>query len=300
MKTVLLVDDEKRMLDLLDLYISPHGYKCVKKQTGVEAITFLESEKADLVILDVMMPEMDGWTTCKKVREISDVPVIMLTARHGKAAVVKGLQEGADDYVTKPFDSRELLARIRTNLRRIENTQSNFSVSDDKKLQRHLLAIMFTDMTDYSKKMNQDEILALRLLQDHNKIMNESILNYKGRVIEIIGDAFLAAFESAIDCLNCCIYIRERFEEYNSAKPKFEKIKIRTGLHVGDVIEYEGKLKGDALNITARFQELAEPGSIYISENFYLIIRGKTKVELKKLKTVRLKHIKGDCNIYTV
>lgn len=213
---------------------------------------------------------------------------------------VVGLEIGADDYVTKPFDSREHLARIRTNLRRIENTQSNFSVSDDKKLQRHLLAIMFTDMTDYSKKMNQDEILALRLLQDHNKIMNESILNYKGRVIEIIGDAFLAAFESAIDCLNCCIYIRERFEEYNSAKPKFEKIKIRTGLHVGDVIEYEGKLKGDALNITARFQELAEPGSIYISENFYLIIRGKTKVELKKLKTVRLKHIKGDFNIYTV
>ncbi|MFE8698311.1 response regulator transcription factor [Cytobacillus sp. FJAT-53684] len=121
MKTVLLVDDEKRMLDLLDLYISPHGYKCVKKQTGVDAITFLESEKADLVILDVMMPEMDGWTTCKKVREISDVPVIMLTARNGKADVVKGLKEGADDYVTKPFNEEELLARMEAVMRRTKN-----------------------------------------------------------------------------------------------------------------------------------------------------------------------------------
>lgn len=121
MKTILLVDDEKRMLDLLDLYISPHGYKCVKKQTGVEAINFLESQKVDLVILDVMMPEMDGWATCKRVRKISDVPVIMLTARNGKDDVVKGLKEGADDYVTKPFNEEELLARIEAVMRRAKN-----------------------------------------------------------------------------------------------------------------------------------------------------------------------------------
>jgi DNA-binding response OmpR family regulator len=118
MKTILLVDDETRMLDLLDLYLNPHGYKCIKAISGKEAIFILEEEKVDLVILDVMMPEMDGWTTCKKIREFSNVPIIMLTARTETVDVIKGLKFGADDYVTKPFSEEELLARIEALLRR--------------------------------------------------------------------------------------------------------------------------------------------------------------------------------------
>lgn len=118
MKTILLVDDEKRMLDLLELYISPHGYKCIKKQSGKDAIAFLENERADLVILDIMMPDMDGWETCKKIRETSNIPIIMLTAREDKHDVVKGLKIGADDYVTKPFNEEELLARMIAVMRR--------------------------------------------------------------------------------------------------------------------------------------------------------------------------------------
>jgi DNA-binding response OmpR family regulator len=121
MKTVLLVDDEKRMLDLLDLYISPHGFKCVKKQTGPDAISYLENKNVELVILDIMMPDMDGWKTCEKIRETSNVPIIMLTARDGKDEVIKGLKIGADDYVTKPFNEEELLARMEAVMRRTNN-----------------------------------------------------------------------------------------------------------------------------------------------------------------------------------
>lgn len=121
MKTVLLVDDEKRMLDLLDLYITPHGYKCVKKLTGKDAIGFLENKQVDIVILDIMIPNMDGWETCAKIRETSNVPIIMLTARDGKDEVVKGLKLGADDYVTKPFNEEELLARMEAVMRRRNN-----------------------------------------------------------------------------------------------------------------------------------------------------------------------------------
>lgn len=121
MKTVLLVDDEKRMLDLLEFYIDPHGYKCIKKQTGIDAIMYLEKESADLVILDIMMPDMDGWKTCGKIRETSDVPIIMLTARDGKDEVVKGLKMGTDDYVTKPFNEEELLARMEAVMRRTKS-----------------------------------------------------------------------------------------------------------------------------------------------------------------------------------
>jgi DNA-binding response OmpR family regulator len=118
MKTILLVDDETRMLDLLDLYLKPHGFKCIKVESGKDALTYLEEEKIDIVILDVMMPEMDGWTTCKKIREFSNVPIIMLTARSETVDVIKGLKFGADDYVTKPFNEDELLARIEALLRR--------------------------------------------------------------------------------------------------------------------------------------------------------------------------------------
>lgn len=127
MKTILLVDDETLMLDLLALYLSPYGYKCIKSNSGMEATSILNKEKIDLVILDVMMPQMDGWTTCKEIRESSNVPIIMVTARNDTMDVVKGLKYGADDYVTKPFQEPELLARIEALLRRA-------SVSTDQRV----------------------------------------------------------------------------------------------------------------------------------------------------------------------
>jgi len=116
--TILLVDDEKRMLDLLDLYLSPKGYHCVKCESGLSAIQYLENNQVDLVLLDIMMPEMDGWETCKRIREFSNVPIIMVTARDQTTDIVQGLKIGADDYITKPFDESELLARIEAVLRR--------------------------------------------------------------------------------------------------------------------------------------------------------------------------------------
>lgn len=119
MKKILLIDDEERMLDLLALYLSMAGYSCYKSTSGAKGIEILKREKIDLVLLDAMMPEMDGWETCTKIREFSDVPVIIVTARHEKEDVVKGLSIGADDYVTKPFDEKELIARVEAILRRV-------------------------------------------------------------------------------------------------------------------------------------------------------------------------------------
>lgn len=118
MRKILIVDDEQRMRDLLLLYLTPVGYEGVQASSGVEALDYIQHHSCDLVILDVMMPILDGWQTCAKIREISDVPIIMLTARTSKNDVVKGLMTGADDYITKPFDSGELLARIEAVFRR--------------------------------------------------------------------------------------------------------------------------------------------------------------------------------------
>ncbi|PLR83648.1 DNA-binding response regulator [Bacillus canaveralius] len=118
MKTILLVDDEPMMLDLLSLYISPRGYHCIKTGSALDAIEYLESNPADLILLDVMMPEMDGWEACQEIRKHWDIPIIMLTARSEKNDIVKGLNIGADDYIAKPFDEEELMARIEAVLRR--------------------------------------------------------------------------------------------------------------------------------------------------------------------------------------
>lgn len=150
MTTILLVDDETRMLDLLYLYLAPYRFKCLKAVSGKEALIYLEKEKVDIVILDVMMPEMDGWTTCKRIREFSDVPIIMLTARSETVDVIKGLKYGADDYVTKPFQEAELLARIEALLRRTSNDKDKHLVfkglewneeSVELKYQNHLISI---------------------------------------------------------------------------------------------------------------------------------------------------------------
>jgi DNA-binding response OmpR family regulator len=118
MYKILLVDDEKRMLDLLELYLSPKGYHCIKCESGLSAIQYLKANHADLVLLDIMMPDLDGWETCERIREFSNVPIIMVTARDQTLDIVKGLNIGADDYITKPFDEAELLARIEAVLRR--------------------------------------------------------------------------------------------------------------------------------------------------------------------------------------
>lgn len=125
MHRVLLVDDEKRMLDLLALYLEPHNYSCENALTPHEALNFLEKQTFDVVLLDVMMPEMNGWDLCKQIRNFSDIPIIMVTAREQKRDIVKGLKLGADDYITKPFNEDELLARIEALLRR---RSPNYSV----------------------------------------------------------------------------------------------------------------------------------------------------------------------------
>lgn len=128
MKRILLVDDEKRMLDLLELYLVPHGYVVHKVRSGAEGLEELRTYSYDLVLLDIMMKDMDGMETCRRIRTFSKVPIIMLTAKDQKEDVIQGLKTGADDYITKPFDEEILIARIEALLRR-EHPQSSIEIN---------------------------------------------------------------------------------------------------------------------------------------------------------------------------
>ena len=118
MAKILVVDDEASIVTMLDYNLKKEGYDVVTAEDGEVALEKFESEKPDLLLLDIMMPKMDGYEVCRKIREKSNVPIIMLTARADEVDKVVGLEMGADDYVTKPFGNRELIARVKANLRR--------------------------------------------------------------------------------------------------------------------------------------------------------------------------------------
>ena len=117
-KTIMVVDDEKRLVSLVESYLTQEGYRVVSAYNGREALTVAQKEKPDLIVLDVMMPEMDGYEFMRKHRAENNTPIIMLTARVDDDDKVIGLEVGADDYITKPFRPRELVARVRAVLRR--------------------------------------------------------------------------------------------------------------------------------------------------------------------------------------
>ena len=118
--TILIVDDERRIIDLAKMYLEPDGFSVTSATSGTAAKRKILRDKPSLVVLDLMLPGMDGLEVCRRVREESDVPIIMLTARSEDIDKIVGLELGADDYMTKPFNPRELLARIRAILRRAD------------------------------------------------------------------------------------------------------------------------------------------------------------------------------------
>lgn len=118
MMTILVVDDEEDMCSLIGIYLKNEGYGYLKAENGVKALAILETHKVDLIIADVMMPEMDGITFCMKAREKWSIPIIMVSAKDQDMDKVMGLTAGADDYISKPFNPIELVARVKAQLRR--------------------------------------------------------------------------------------------------------------------------------------------------------------------------------------
>lgn len=130
-RRILIVDDDKNICELLRLYLEKEGYETQTAYDGEAALQLFEQQQPDLVLLDIMMPKMDGWETCRAMRKDSNVPIIMLTAKGDTFDKVLGLELGADDYIVKPFDSKEVVARIKAVLRRSEMPQQE---EGDKKL----------------------------------------------------------------------------------------------------------------------------------------------------------------------
>jgi two-component system response regulator VanR len=227
-ETILLVDDEKDILDLLEIYLKNEGFLVRKAANGIEALQLLQKETVDLIILDVMMPKMDGIQACLKIREQLNMPIIMLSAKSQDMDKIMGLSTGADDYMSKPFNPLELIARVKSQLRRYKRLGVKEPVREGE-LEIDDLTIntatheVKVDGRDV--KLTPREFAILELLA-----RNRGIVFSIERIYESVwGEAF---FESDNTVMVHIRKIREKTEQ-NPRQPKY----IKTVWGVGYKIE---------------------------------------------------------------
>jgi two-component system, OmpR family, alkaline phosphatase synthesis response regulator PhoP len=179
-KKVLIVEDEKDILHLVKIYLDKEGFRTLTAENGAEALRQARSEHPDLIILDLMLPVIDGLEVCKKLRlspQTSMLPIVMLTAKSGESDTVVGLELGADDYVTKPFSPRELVARIKAFFRRLERANDR-EVSDYRygplnlNLPRHEVTVDGQEVTLTAKEFG----LLEHLLRNPGRVLTRDVL----------------------------------------------------------------------------------------------------------------------------
>ena len=159
-KTILIVDDEEPIVDILRFNLKKEGYNVLEAYDGEAALNIALEKNPDLILLDVMLPKMDGFTVCRKLRERISTPILMITAREEEVDKVLGLALGADDYITKPFSIRELMARVQANLRRGSKDFNYISVDADNTSMKHGALIINIDKYEVRKN---DKIIDLTL-----------------------------------------------------------------------------------------------------------------------------------------
>ena len=228
-KRVLIVDDEKAIVDILEFNLQRDGYEALKAYDGPEGLRMAREENPDLVLLDVMLPGMDGFTVCRTLRaEGNDVPIVMITAREEETDKVFGLEIGADDYVTKPFSMRELLARVKANMRRTAPPAQETESGDVIRM-RDLVIDMDRHTVSKNGKdldLTQREYELVRFLaQNPGKVVSRQELMSQVWQYEYFGD--LRAVDVAVRRL------REKLED-NPAEPAYVRTRRGVGYYFAE------------------------------------------------------------------
>ncbi len=210
---ILIIDDEKLSIDMIGQLLAKRGFEVYRAECGQDGLRKAYHHQPDLVLLDVVLPDMDGWEICRRLRELSDMPIIFVSARKDKNDIIKGLEIGADDYVTKPFDDDELVARIKARLRRSPRT----SLSEELVFNQGDFRINF---------MNREVWIRSDLKHLTPKEFNllAVLVRNAGRVVtrtELVTEAWGDEYSDAIDSLKLYIhYLRQKLET-NPQQPEY-------------------------------------------------------------------------------
>lgn len=152
-KTILVVDDEKPIIDILVYNLKKEGYNTLEATDGEMGLNVALEEKPDLILLDVMLPKMDGLTLCKRIKQSYNVPILMISAKDEEIDKIVGLELGADDYITKPFSVRELMARVKANLRKVEDEKEQKEKDEVKKNNKIVVGDLELDLEKVEVKV---------------------------------------------------------------------------------------------------------------------------------------------------
>lgn len=229
--SILVVDDEEPLADLIEVYLTNEGYKVYKFYNGTDACNCLETTQIDLAVLDVMLPDIDGFAICAKIRESFNFPVIMLTAKTSDIDKITGLTIGADDYITKPFNPLEMVARVKAQLRRYTRYNDNVATKEEN-LNRIDFNGLIIDRSTHECSLYDKQLILTPIEFDILWLLSEN----RGRVIsseelfeKIWGEKFLDSNNTVMVHIR---RIREKMGE-PSRNPKF----IKTVWGVGYKIE---------------------------------------------------------------
>ncbi len=210
---ILVIDDEENNVELISILLERRGYEPIPGYSAEEGLRLAYRNQPDLVLLDIMMPDMDGWEVCKRLREMSDVPIIFLTARDETPDIVKGLEMGADDYIVKPYNNEELVARVRAHLRRSPRP----NVSEELAFNNGEFRINFLNrevrVRDELKHLTPKEFNLLGVL-----------VRNAGRVVprnELVTQAWGDEYGDAIDSLKLYIHYLRQKVEVNPTRPEY-------------------------------------------------------------------------------
>jgi two-component system, OmpR family, KDP operon response regulator KdpE len=210
---VLVIDDEETTVQLISMLLERRGYEVIKAYRAEDGLRRAYRTQPDLVLLDIMMPDMDGWEVCRRLRELSDVPIIFLTARSEIRDVVRGLEMGADDYIFKPYDNDELVARVRAHLRRSPTP----SVSEELVFDGGEFRINFLNR---EVRVRNKQI---HLTPKEFNLLGVLVRN-SGRVItrtDLVREAWGPEYGDAIDSLKLYIhYLRQKIE-HDPQRPQY-------------------------------------------------------------------------------
>ena len=231
MYTILVCDDEKEIVDAIEIYLKPEGYQILKAYDGIDALDKLHENKVDLLILDVMMPKMDGIRATLKIREEYNIPIIILSAKTEDTDKIVGLNVGADDYMTKPFNAMELVARVKSQLRRYTRLSTQTPVSE------HVFQTGGLVIDDERKTVTIDGTVIEKLTPIQYNILLFLTKN-KGRVYSI-DQIYQAVWnEEAFNADNTVAvhirHIREKIE-INPKEPRYLKVVWGVGYKMEDL-----------------------------------------------------------------
>ena len=228
---IVVVDDEKEIADLIALYLTNEAYEVHTFYNGTDALAYMEAETPDLAVLDVMLPDMDGFTLCQKIREKQNFPIIMLTAKDEEVDKITGLTLGADDYMTKPFRPLELIARVKAQLRRF--TKYNNSPAQEEDPDSITISGLTINKRDHTCTLNEQPLaltptefsILWSLCKNRGQVVSSDRLFY-----DVWGEKYYSSNNNTI-----MVHIRHLREKMNdsSEKPKY----IKTVWGVGYKIE---------------------------------------------------------------